>query len=142
MNVVYWLEQVGKLDELINAKNAEYDRIMALATSITAKAPDGIPHSNNGTVSDPVGNSAVKLARLSEEINALIDKYVDYKQEVVSALEKLPEKEYGVLHRYYIRYMTFEKIAEDMGFCRQQIWRIKKKALKNLEDVIECNIKR
>ena len=136
--VIAWLESVKKLDELIEAKTAERDKLWEMATNMTANS-DGMPHAK-GTVSDPVGNGAVKLLMLAEEINRIIDTYIDQKKQITDALEKLPPNEFGVLHRYYIKYMTLEQIAEDMGYCRQQIWRFKKKGLKNLENVLECYI--
>lgn len=142
MNAEQWLEQVKKLDELINAKLAERQRLMELATDISPKQSDGMPYSNTGTVSQKLQNAVCKLVLLDAEIDRIIDQYVDCKAEVVKVLETLSEKEYGVLHRHYIRYMTFENIAEDMGYSRQQVWRIKKKALKNLENVIVCYIKK
>lgn len=138
MSVCEWLEQVKKLDELIVGKQAEIDRLNELATNMTSKPLDGMPFNNTGLVSDPVGNGATNLAMLAAEKQRLLEKYVAHKEMVISTLERLPAKEYGVLHRHYIRYMTLEDIAEDMGYCRQQIWRIKKKALEMLEDVIEC----
>lgn len=131
--VITWLESVKKLDELIEAKSAERDRLWAIATNMTANS-DGMPHAK-GTVSDPVGNGAVKLQMLAEEINRMIDTYIDRKKQITDALEKLPPNEYGVLHRYYIKYMTLEQIADDMGYCRQQIWRFKKKGLLDLTGI-------
>ena len=142
MCVEEWLGEVEKLDQLIDAKIAERDRLIALATDITAKPMDGIPFSNTGTVSQRMQNAVIKLIMLEKELNELIKQYLDHKQQVVDALERLPAKEYGVLHRYYIRYMTLEQIAEDMGYCRQQIWRIKKEGLKILENVLECYIEK
>lgn len=138
MDVVTWLEQVRKLDELINAKITEREQVWDMLTSVTASEMDDMPHAK-GTVSDPVGTGVVRLQMLSVEIDNLVDRYVDLKANVIKALEKLSANEYGVLHRYYIRYMTWESVAEDMGYCRQQIWRLKNKGLKNLENVIECN---
>lgn len=138
MNAHEWLSQVGKLDELINAKLAERERLVALATDISAKPFDGMPHSNTGTVSRKMEDAVVKLITLEHELDRLIDQYVDCKRKVVDTLEKLPAVEYGVLHRYYIRKMTLEQIAEDMSYCRVQIWRIKERALGLLQDVIEC----
>ena len=140
MNVEKWLEQVGKLDELINAKLEERQRLIEIALDISPRVPDGMPPSNTGVVSQKMQNAVNNLVDLERQINKLIDEYVDYKQEVVAILEKLPKEQYGVLHRYYIRYMTWEQVAEDMGYSRQQVWRIKKKSLKNLESVIECYI--
>lgn len=139
MTAEMYLNQVRKLDQLIDAKIAERDRLIALATDISPSPMDGMPHSNTGTVSQRMQNAVVNLIMLEQELDRIIDKYVDYKQEVVRMLEALPEKEYGVLHRYYIRYMTLEQIAEDMRYSTTQIWRIKKNGLKILQDVIECN---
>jgi DNA-directed RNA polymerase specialized sigma24 family protein len=53
-------------------------------------------------------------------------------------LEKLPAKQYGTLHRYYIQYMTWEQVAEDMGVCSMTVWRWWQKGLESLTNVVEC----
>jgi hypothetical protein len=147
VNVEDWLNQVKKLDELINAKLEERTRLKAIATDISAKPIDGMPFSNTGTVSQRMPNAVINLIELAHEIDKLVDQYIDKKQEIVNVLETLPDKEYGVLHRHYIRYMTWEQVAEDMGYSTMQIWRIKKNALnilqnilKNIPHVIECDV--
>ena len=131
-NVVEWLEQVKKLDELIVAKEAERIQLWAMATKITPEMT-GMPH--GGGVTDKVGNIAVKLAQLAQETDAAWDRYIDQKAEVIRTLEKLPANEYGVLHRKYIRYMTQEAIAQDMGYSTVQIWRIEQSALDMLRNM-------
>ena len=138
-DVEEWLEQVAKLDQLIIGKLAERERLMSLATNITTKPMDGMPHSNTGTVSRKVENAVVELTMLSNETDALIHKFTNLKNEVVKTLEKLPHNEYAVLHRRYIRYMTWEEIASDLNYSTIQVWRIKKKALKILKDEMKCN---
>jgi DNA-directed RNA polymerase specialized sigma subunit len=140
MRAQKWLEQVRKLDQLINAKIAERNRLIAIATDISAKPMDGMPYSNTGLVSQKMENAVINLIALEKELDEAIDRYVDYKREVVRTLEALPDKEYGVLHRHYIRYMTWEQVAEDMDYSAVQVWRIKKEALRKLNDVIECNV--
>ena len=141
MDVREWLESVGKLDELINNKIEERRRLNEIATDTSAKLPDGMPFNNTGTVNQKMQNAVVDLVMLGQELDKLIDKYVDEKQKIIAAIEKLPEKEYAVLHRYYIRRMKIEEIAEDMNVSTVSVWRIKKKALKNLANVIVCNAK-
>ena len=133
--VIELLESVKKLDELLIAKEAERQQLWALATRITPQMT-GMPHA--GGVSDKVGNIAVKLAQLAHETNAAWDKYLAQKKQVIALLEQLPADEYGVLHREYVRYMTQDAIAEDMGYSRMQIWRIKQNALESLKHVTEC----
>ena len=141
MDVQKWLESVGKLDELINNKIEERRRLTEIATDTSAKLPDGMPFNDGGTVNQKMQNAVVDLVMLGQELDRLIDKYIDEKHKVLTAIEKLPEKEYAVLHRYYIRRMKVEEIAEDMGISTVSVWRIKKKALKNLANVIDCNAK-
>ena len=139
MDVREWLESVGKLDELINAKIEERRRLNEIATDTSAKMPDGMPFSNTGTVNQKMQNAVVDLVMLAQELDRLTDKYIDEKQKIIAAIEKLPEKEYAILHRCYIRRMKIEAISEDMGISTVSVWRIKKKALKNLANVIDCN---
>ena len=138
MNVREWLEGLKRLDELIDAKIAEKERVRALMVN-TVGSLDEMPHAPG--ITDKVGNLTVKLITLEEELDALIDKYVDDKAEIVNAIEQLPDREFGVLHRYYIRRMTLEQAAEDMGYCTMQIWRIKENGLNILQDVMECYAK-
>ena len=135
--VIQWLERIQKLDELIKAKEAEYNQLMTMATNITPEMT-GMPHA--GGVTDKVGNYGVKLAMKAQEVNAAWDRYIDERDAMIQVLEKLPAKEYGVLHREYIRYMTQEAIAKDMGYSTVQIWRIIQSGLRMLrKHVMECS---
>ena len=129
--VIAWLEQIKKLDELIQAKEFDIADVMAKATKMTASF-DGMPH--GGGVSDKVGDNAVKLAdRHRDELNALKQQ----KQYIIDTLKMLPAKEYGILRRQYVMGMSQEQIAFDMNYCTVQIWRIRKKALKRLGGILE-----
>lgn len=149
MDVCEWLENYKKVNELINGKKAEKKQLLKerqklidIATDISAKMPDGMPHSNTGTVSQKMQNAVISKIIVDEEIENVdiaISTYLDFKKEVITAIEKLPEKEYGVLHRYYVRGMTIEAIAEDMGYSARHISRIKQNGLTILQDVIVCH---
>ena len=130
----YELERVRVLDERIKAKIAERDDLYELATNISAKPFDSMPHSNTGMVNNKTEKAVVNLIALAEEIDKIIKRYTAQKEKVIEALEKLPEKEYAVLHRRYIRYMTLDDIADELHYSRTQIWRIWKKGLKILRD--------
>lgn len=139
MDVCEWLSSIWKLDQMIEGKIAERERLTALATDISPRMPDGMPYSNTGTVSQKMQDAVIDLVMLEKELEKLIEEYISRKRKIVAALEKLPEKEYGVLHRYYIRGMTLEAIGEDMGYCTRQVKRIKKRALAMLQDVLVCH---
>ena len=130
MNPHDYLIRVRHLDELIKAKCAERDQLMVLATSVSANM-DGMPHASGK--SDKVGNIAVKLADLENEINEMIDRYVNLKRDVVTKLEALPHQEYLVLHKYYIQGMTLAAIANDMYYHRVTVSKIKARAMERLK---------
>lgn len=136
MNVEVWLEQIGKLDEMINDKLAEREEVLAMAARLNPNM-DGMPH-GSGDISDPVGNGAIKLVMLAREIDNLIDQYVDIKSQVNCMLKELPANERLVLHKYYIKYMTIADIAKSMKYSTRQIARFKEQGLKNLENVLAC----
>ena len=130
MSVIAWLERFAKLDELIEAKKAEMDRVRELACNTVGKY-DGMPHAPG--ISDKVGSLAVKLITLDAELK----KYSDQKDAMLDVLQMLPAAEYGVLHREYVRYMTQEQIGADMNYSTVQVWRIKKNALKLLATILK-----
>lgn len=129
-----WLMKIRYMDELIDVKVAERERLMALATKITPEM-SGMPH-GSGT-SDKVGNIAVKLVDLARETNELIDSMVDHKQKVLAVMQKLDSVEYLVLYKYYIQGMTLGQIAKDMHYHRVSISNIKKKAMEHLKDATQ-----
>lgn len=137
MDVYEWLDQVKKLDQLIDAKIAERDRLKALAANVSSKPIDGMPYSNTNVVSQTMQNAVINLIMLEGELDKLIDTYIDQKQSVLDVLEKLPDKEYGVIHRHYIRYMTWEQVAEDMNYSTTQVWRIKNNAIMLLNVMLD-----
>lgn len=132
-DVLDWLNQVKMLDELIDAKISERDQWLELGTKITP-IMSGMPHAPG--VSDKVGNAAVKLADMAEEINILIDQLISHKQWVCSVLERLPAEEYGVLHRHFIQYKTLGQIADEMDYCYMQIWRFKESGIGHLQTML------
>lgn len=143
MTVCEWLNNYKKVEELITGKNAEKEQLLEKrqdlierATDISPRMPDGLPFSNTGTVSKKVENAVISKVLIDGELEVVdnaIGLYLDFKKEVTETLEKLPAKYYAVLHRYYIRNMTLEAIAEDIGYSTKQVGRIKKEGIALLE---------
>lgn len=126
--VISWLEQIKKLDELIEAKKAEEELLRGIATK---SGFDGMPH--NSGVSDVVGNNAIRLLDIEQEAKLLQQQ----RDDIIKTMQELPATQFGVLHRQYVRYMKLEDIGADMGYCTVQVWRIKKRALENLKAILE-----
>lgn len=144
-----YLEQVKNADSMIEAKQAEERELWALATSIT-QANDGMPHAPG--VSDKVGNIIPKILEARERTNAQIDRYIDIRDDVIRHIEMLPPKQRSVLHWLYVRkrehrkknqswYYTWREVAENLGCTEQNIYNIRKKAVKNLQKILDSEKK-
>lgn len=137
MNAEKWLCRVYELDKWVNDQVAKCDRLVAVATDTSAKMPDGMPFNHTGVVPQKVQSAVVDLVIAKKELDRRIDLFVDYKAEVVRVLLQLDKKEHDVLYKHYIEYKPWVDVAKQMGYSRMQIWRIEKKALKNLENFIK-----
>lgn len=126
-SVLDWLEQFNKLDELIEAKRAEEELLQGISSK---SGYDGMPHSSG--VSDSVGNNVIRLLEVEKERKILEDQRSD----MLEKIKLLPALQFGVIHREYVRKMKRDDVADDMGYCAVQIWRIKQEALKNLGDIL------
>lgn len=135
MNVQKWLESVKEMDDQINDMLAERAQLWALATSTTAKPMDGMPFDNTGTVSRKMENAVCAYIDLDKKIDALIDRFIDRKRQVLLAVQKLPELEEDVLYRHYIKYEPWAQIAAEMGCSRMQLWRIRQRAYDTIYSV-------
>ena len=150
MNVYDYLEQVKEADARVDAKRAEERELWALATSMT-QVNDGMPHASG--VSDKVGNIIQKIIKAQERTNRQIDRYIDIRDDVIRHIEMLPRKQYTVLHWLYVRkrerrtkknqswYYTWREVAENIGCSEQNLSEIRKRAVKNLQKILDAEKK-
>ena len=149
MQAVDYLNQVKRLDRQIENKREEERELWALATSMTTSS-DGMPH---GT-SDPDKMTPIvqKIIAAQERTNAAIDRYVDVKQDIIRHIEMLPPKQYNVLHWLYIKkrenrkpgqkwYYTWSEVADELGCTEQNIGKLRGRALKNLQKILDSEEK-
>jgi DNA-directed RNA polymerase specialized sigma subunit len=145
LQVYEYLNQAKRLDALIENKRDEERELWALATKMT-QSSDGMPH---GT-SDPDKMTGIvqKIIAAREHTNAMIDKYVDAKQDIINHIEMLPTKQYEVLHWLYIKkrdmrqpgqklYYTWSEVAENLGCSEENIRKTRRRAIKNLQKILD-----
>ncbi len=145
MQAIEYLNQVKRLDALIENKRDEERELWAIATSMTQNG-DGMPHGTSDP--DKMTNIVQKIITARECTNAAIDKYVDAKQDIINHIEQLPPRQYEVLHWLYIKkrerlakgqnwYYTWSEIADKMGCTEQNISKLRGKALRNLQKILD-----
>ena len=136
MNAREYLEQIEYLDELINNKLVEVYQLRCLATSCTA--PTDREASSSSGVSDRVGKIVSKIVDLQAETDKAIDRFIDLKQECIKVIESVKNPLwYTILHKHYIQYKPFVLIAEEEGYTSPHISEIHRKALEEVQRILD-----
>lgn len=149
MNAYDYLQQVKDANARIDENEAELKELWTLATRVT-QLSDGMPRSHGET--DKVGKSARKIIRAKSATLAQIDKYMDIREDVIRHIEMLPPKQRTVLHWLYVRkrenrrknqslYYSWSEIAENLGCTEQNIAKTRKRAIKNLQKILDAEKK-
>lgn len=113
MTAKEYLRSIKYLDNAINAKQAELDRLKRDMYSIKGVTYDG--DKVQGGITDSM-KIVDKIIELNNVINAEIDKLVDLKAEAHAKIEKVCNKKFiSLLTDIYINGYTFEQVAERMG---------------------------
>ena len=122
MTAKEYLKSIKYLDNAINAKQAELDRLRHDAESIRGIAydKDKVQTSNSSDSMKIVD----KIIELNNLINAEIDRLVDLKAEAHQKIEKVcNEKFISLLTDIYINGYTFEQVAERMNITDKTVCR-------------------
>ena len=129
MTAKEYLSQARLLDARINAKIQQVSALNDLATHATATLT-GMPR-NPSRSESRMAEAVVKIIDLQNEINHDIDELVDLKREITRRVKSIPNTEYQLLlEKRYLCFMPWEKIAVDMGYSIQHIYRLHDWALR------------
>lgn len=134
-----YLEQVDKLNALIENKAAEVAQWRDVALGITSNS-EGERVQSSGS-KQKMADSIDRIVDLQAEINALIDRLIDLKQEIIRTIELLNATEYDVLHKRYIQGMTFDEIGAAKHKSKSWATTVHGRALQNLNLFLEARAK-
>lgn len=126
-----FLTQAYRLDQRINAKIGQVASLNDLATKCTTTM-SGMP-GNPNKGKDTMAEAIAKIVDLQAEINADIDKLVDLKRDIVSAIKSVDDIELQtLLEKRYLCFKTWEQIAVEMGYTLRYVYKLRDKALKKV----------
>lgn len=136
MRTEEYLNQARHLDTQINSKLSQIESLNALVTKCTATLTDMPGNKNNGT--SKMEDTILKIITLQEEINSDIDVLVDLKKEIMTIIKKVENSEYRtLLENRYLSFLSWEKIAVEMKYSIQQVYRKRTEALKKIEEILK-----
>ena len=128
MTVKEYLSQAKFLDQRINSKIQQVTALNDLATKATSTLT-GMPRNPNHATST-MEETIAKIIDLQAEINRDIDRLVDLKQEITAVIKAVDNNEYQtLLEKRYLCFLSWEKIAVEMGYSIRNIQILHGKAL-------------
>lgn len=134
MNAKEYLKQLTKLNTLINDKIAERQLWLDIALSVTPSVGgERVQYSGS---QQKMANAVSRCVDIEREIDRAIDELYGKRQEIIRQLEKLPEKEYDVLHKRYVQGMYLADIAESRGQAYNTVAGIQTNGIKMLEIIL------
>ena len=132
MTTKSYLEQVERLNRMIQNKLSEISQLKHIAMSITIE-----PKEVNVQVSsdkDRMGTAVAKLVDLEKETDKLVDDYINKRKRIIEQIDSIEDTNmYHVLSERYISRKDLSVIAVEMGYSFKQICRIHGNALREFE---------
>ena len=136
MNAEKYLGQLYKLNNLIQSDKEELEEIRSLATSISNDISK--ERVQTSTSNDKMTDIIAKIVDLENEIKEEIKKFIDLKKEVRDIISQVEDVDERLFLRYrYINFYQWKGIISAMKCSNTQIQRIRDKALKSVEQILQ-----
>ena len=126
-----YLEEIQKIDRKIENKRYEYQILVNLARGVSS--PEFGERVQSSGDKQKMAIAVSKYLDVEKEIASLIEK----KNEFIRLIEKLPPKEYDLMHKLYVQGMTINEVKADEGKCYSWATALHRRAKKNLERLLE-----
>lgn len=134
METKQYLNQISRLDRMINNKLSELAEVKTMAFGVTA-LNDGERVQTSGD-KDRLGNAVAKIVDMEKEIDELVDKFVDYKKEVLQILSMLKSQRHKqILFGKYFEYKSIYTIADELEMSDRGCKKAHKRALEEFEKI-------
>lgn len=132
MNTKAYLNQIKRLDMMINNKLAEIYRLKNMASGIFISTDsERVQASGN---KDHLGNTVAKIIDLERETDKLIDILFDKRNNIIKQIDSLSNSDYyQILALRYVNYDTFNDISDKTGWSIRQVFRLHGEALQEFE---------
>lgn len=151
MTTKEYLNQISRLNRMINNKLAEISQLRELSCSISAVSTEERVRSTPNV--DRIGNTYAKIDEMEKNLDKIIDDFTEKKQKIISQIDSMEnENVYNVLFpitskrnrlkRFPWRWITH--IDRQFGFMEKHCVNLKKNLVMNIckkiKDVMECHI--
>jgi DNA-directed RNA polymerase specialized sigma subunit len=130
-----YLSQAYRLDQRINSKLEQVEKLRALARHSTASyGGERVSRSRNVTSME---DSIIRLIEAEHTLNREIDRFVDTKREVQQTIDLVADADCRLLLELrYLCMKRWEDIAGEMVVSRSHVFRLHQQALDMVDTVL------
>ena len=133
MTTKEYLNQIGKLTFMIDAKFEELYRLQTLACRVTV-ATDG-ERVKSSPDPDRMADAVEKIIKCEEELNALIKRTVNQRSQIIKMIDALDNpNSHKILTLRYVQELTDKEIASKMNIAPSHVYKVQKTALIEFEE--------
>lgn len=108
-----FLNQVRKIDVLINNKLEEIQKLRSLAESMAINLGERVQTSGS---KHRMADTVERYVEMEREVDAEIDKLLLAKKEVIKVIEQLPFDEYEILYQVYVKGIELKCCKTDKSY--------------------------
>lgn len=138
-----YLKQIENMDLYIQQLISEVEELRSLSQSVSSVQYGERIKSGSQKNEAPFVNYLVKINELEIKINQEIDKFVDLKTVIISAIEELDDLEERILLRAkYISRKSWDDIFEQLNRSRSATYRVHASALEHFKIPTKVEMKR
>ena len=113
MNAKEFLSRAWYLEQQVQSKLGQIERLRSLACRVTTSFDRAGGHSQNAS---SMQDTIVKIMEEEEELNRKIDELVTVRKEITEVIDRIPEVTLRlILENRYLLFHTWEDIAASMG---------------------------
>jgi DNA-directed RNA polymerase specialized sigma subunit len=131
-----YLLQARFLDASIRTKVEQIESLNDLATSCTAVISDMPRNPNRG--GSKMADAVMKIIDLQEEIKNDMIALVNLKREIMDVIKSVSSLELRtILEKRYLSFISWERIAVELGYSIQHTYRLHDMALKEVDEILK-----
>lgn len=135
MKAKEFLNQLFKLDTIINNKLIEKEQWKAIALGVTTHS-EGERVQSSGRPSK-MADAIDRCVDIEGEIDQLVDRLIELKRDITSVIEQLNATEYDVLHKKYVQHLSYIEISDLKKRDYNWVTTVHGRALKNVQRILD-----
>lgn len=134
MDTKQYLQQIERLDKMIQNKLSDIYKLKTMACNVTVSNDSDRVQTTPDK--DRLGSMVAKITDLEKETDMLIDRFVDLKKEIMIIISMVKsERHREILSKKYLELKSIYEIAEELGITDRGCKKAHKKALDEFEKI-------